>query len=311
MKVFISHSSVDKDFARELIENIGRDLVYFDQYSFEPGEELSDSIKKSINNSDIFVLLISNEALNSSWVKEEISLALELMIRNDLVFLPYCIDETIKPKDTRLDSWIWEKLIINYSYPKLLARAIQRKIAECLSRQFPNISNATDLFVGRNNDLANLERAHYKEDLKNLRVMFVSGFPFVGRKSVLQKFIFQYVKTDYNYKPIVIHLESTNSLEQLVILLNEYVGLVESEDVLSFIAKGMDETKKLCYDLLQTLDQYHEKIIIDDDITYKIFINRKADIRKQINKLTCILIFITVLLIIVGIYIKRYKKHSK
>ena len=59
MKVFISHSSVDKPYAEALIESIGRDLVTFDKYSFEAAEMLTDSIKQSIEGCDIFVLLIS------------------------------------------------------------------------------------------------------------------------------------------------------------------------------------------------------------------------------------------------------------
>ena len=265
MKIFISHSSADKAFAETMIESIGRDSVIFDKYSFEPGENLNQSIIDSINNCDLFVLLISNEALNSKWVQEEIKIASGLMLPKGLVFLPYCIDSTITPKDTRLEEWVWDKLVKLYDRPKLAARAIRRKLNEKIVAKFPDIYFADNLFVGRNIDMSNLEKNHYREDLTKLKVLFISGFPFVGRKTVHKKFISQYIVNKPSYQPITLRLSSTDSIEHLAIQLNEYVGLIEESKIFDFISQGTDIVITLLNDLINETIKAQEKIIIEDD----------------------------------------------
>ncbi|MBR5841229.1 MAG: toll/interleukin-1 receptor domain-containing protein [Bacteroidaceae bacterium] len=266
MKVFISHSSIDKPFAEEMIESIGRDSVIFDKYSFDPCENINNSIVKSINESEVFVLLVSNSSLNSTWVKEEVKLASELMIKQDLTFLPYCIDPEIKAKDPRLDEWVWNRLIKTYTHPKLAARAIQRKLNKIIAAKFPDLHSVNNLFIGRNIDMSNLEKNHYREDLTKLKVMFISGFPFVGRKTLHKRFITQYIKKNPYYQPITVRLSSTDSIEQLVIQLNEYVGLKESSQIFNYISQGSDYAISLCEKLVVSLIEAQEKIIIEDDV---------------------------------------------
>ena len=266
MKVFISHSSIDKPFAEEMIEFIGRDSVIFDKYSFEPCENINDSIVKSINDSDVFVLLISNNSLNSNWVKEEVKLASELMIKQGLTFLPYCIDPGIQAKDPRLEEWVWDRLVKTYTHPKLAARAIQRGLNKIIAAKFPDLQLTNDLFIGRNIDMSNLEKNHYREDLTKLKVMFISGFPFVGRKTLHKRFITQYITKNPYYQPITVRLSSTDSIEQLVIQLNEYVGLVDSREIFNYISQGSDYAIGLCKRLVSELIVAQEKIIIEDDV---------------------------------------------
>lgn len=265
MKVFISHSSIDKPFATEMIESIGRDSVTFDKYSFEPGEDLNESIVKSINECDIFVLLISNNSLNSSWVQKEIDLASKLMITRELTFLPYNIDPSVKPLDKRIDEWVWNKLVKYYEYPKLMARAIQRKINDLIVRRFPDIKSLDELFVGRNYDIGKLEHDFYREDLTLLKAIFISGFPFIGRKTVHKRFIQQYIKKNTSYTPLIIRLSNTDSIEQFAIYLNEHIGLVQSNAIIEYVSKGKKNVIELCSKLLLTLIEYGEKVIIEDD----------------------------------------------
>lgn len=265
MKVFISHSSVDKPFATEMIESIGRDSVTFDQYSFEPGEDLNENIVNSINECDIFVLLISNDSLNSPWVQKEIGLASKLMLTRDLIFLPYSIDSSVKPLDKRIEEWVWTKLVKHFEYPKLMARAIQRKINDLIALRFPDIKSMEDLFIGRNLDMGNLEHDFYREDLSHLKTIFISGFPFIGRKTIFKRFIQQYIKKNASYRPVTIRLSNTDSIEQFAIYLNEQVGLKKSNSIIDEVSKGKKYTLDLCSKLLLTLIDYNEKLVIEDD----------------------------------------------
>lgn len=218
-----------------------------------------------MNECDIFVLLISNNSLNSSWVQKEIELASKLMITRDLIFLPYNIDPNVKPLDKRIDEWVWKKLIKYYEYPKLMGRAIQRKINDHIAAKFPDIKSLDELFVGRNNDMGKLEHDFYRENLSCLKSIFISGFPFIGRKTVYKRFIQQYIKKNASYKPVIIRLSNTDSIEQFAIYLNEHVGLLKSTSIIDEVSKGKENTIELCSKLLLTLMDYNEKLVIEDD----------------------------------------------
>ncbi len=265
MKSFISHSSDDKEFVKEMIEYLGRDSVNFDQYSFQPGESLNKEIRDKIEESKIFVLLISQSSLNSKWVQEEIQLATKLMVSKELIFLPYCIDSSVKPKDTRLEEWIWEKLIKTFTFPKLLARDINRHRKNCIAQKFPDLASSNTLFMGRNIDMSNLEKSYYNEDLSKLKSIIISGFTFVGRRTLLKHFIYNYICKGHSDDAIVITLQTTNQLDQLLMQLNERVGLVKKEQIIAEISKGEENVRNWCIKELKTLIDYQEKIIIEDD----------------------------------------------
>lgn len=75
IKVFISHSSQQKDFVKELVGLIGRDYCIVDCYDFEPAYKTIDEICEKITQSTAFVLLISKDSLSSPWVTQEVSIA--------------------------------------------------------------------------------------------------------------------------------------------------------------------------------------------------------------------------------------------
>ena len=65
IKAFISHSSAQKEFVRSLEKSIGIDNCIVDERTFESGKLIIDEITKSIDRCEIFVFLISKEALSS------------------------------------------------------------------------------------------------------------------------------------------------------------------------------------------------------------------------------------------------------
>ena len=75
IKAFISHSSAQKDFVKRLVDILGRDYCIVDCYDFEPAYKTIDEIYRKINQSTVFVLLLSREALSSEWVTKEIRYA--------------------------------------------------------------------------------------------------------------------------------------------------------------------------------------------------------------------------------------------
>jgi len=78
IKVFLSHSSKDKAFARKLSEELranGVD-VWIDEAELRIGDSLIDKIGSAINEADFIAVILSPNSVNSSWVQKELSLAL-------------------------------------------------------------------------------------------------------------------------------------------------------------------------------------------------------------------------------------------
>jgi hypothetical protein len=68
--VFLSHSSQDKTVVRALAERLRNDgvNVWFDEKRIDPGNPIDLRIEKGLENSRIFVLVMSPHAFESDWV---------------------------------------------------------------------------------------------------------------------------------------------------------------------------------------------------------------------------------------------------
>ena len=106
-KAFLSHSSKDKELVEKIARQLGNNNCHYDKFSFEAGALTLNEIFQKLNDTDIFVLFISDSALKSSWVKKEITYAKVLLNKKqiDRIF-PIIIDKSINHNDTRIPLWI-------------------------------------------------------------------------------------------------------------------------------------------------------------------------------------------------------------
>lgn len=75
--IFLSHTSIDKPFVEKLakdLQNLGIQ-VWFDRYQIKVGESILWKIDEGIRDSEYLAIVISKEALESEWVKTEITAA--------------------------------------------------------------------------------------------------------------------------------------------------------------------------------------------------------------------------------------------
>jgi hypothetical protein len=75
-KIFISHSSVDKPFVRKLEAELSKDKslkFWIDENEILAGDDIQNSISKSLSKSDYVLLIISDNSTKSSWVNFEVS----------------------------------------------------------------------------------------------------------------------------------------------------------------------------------------------------------------------------------------------
>jgi hypothetical protein len=73
ISVFLSHSSKDKPFVRELADELGRDgqiKVWLDDREIAPGQNIVTRIEEGLD-ADFVLLILSPDSVDSSWVEQE------------------------------------------------------------------------------------------------------------------------------------------------------------------------------------------------------------------------------------------------
>ena len=108
-KIFLSHSSADKNYVEKVVETLGHFKCVYDTYTFELGMPTMDEILKNLDDTDIFVYFISDNSLESEWVKTELKEAYgRLMNSNQRLFkiFPIIIDDNINHEDNRIADFL-------------------------------------------------------------------------------------------------------------------------------------------------------------------------------------------------------------
>jgi Archaeal ATPase./TIR domain. len=82
-KTFISHSGFDKIIVKELAHKLKNENVWFDLWDMESGDVLSEKIETGIDEAKIFLLILSNNSINSNWVKYELNMAIIKYLENE------------------------------------------------------------------------------------------------------------------------------------------------------------------------------------------------------------------------------------
>ncbi|MDC4205033.1 MAG: toll/interleukin-1 receptor domain-containing protein [Candidatus Manganitrophus sp.] len=89
--IFLSHTSFDKPFVEKLATDLKRIgvNVWFDKWQIRVGESITWKIEEGIRENEFLGIIFSPEALNSEWVKTELSSGWVKQIQNKrIVVLP-------------------------------------------------------------------------------------------------------------------------------------------------------------------------------------------------------------------------------
>jgi hypothetical protein len=98
---FLSHSSKDKPFIRQLAADLTAKGVgvWLDEQRIRVGDSIPDRIAQGLAESDYFLIAISEKSVQSAWVKKELSNALIHEIeRRRVIILPLKLDDTLMPQ---------------------------------------------------------------------------------------------------------------------------------------------------------------------------------------------------------------------
>ncbi|MBA3311956.1 MAG: toll/interleukin-1 receptor domain-containing protein [Planctomycetota bacterium] len=99
-KVFVSHSSADKDFVRLLVADLkDRDVdVWFDETALGLGDSIVGKISDAIRDTNYLIVVLSKSSIASPWVQQELNAALMHQLSDKgMLVLPIRLDDCEVP----------------------------------------------------------------------------------------------------------------------------------------------------------------------------------------------------------------------
>jgi hypothetical protein len=226
MKAFLSHSSLDKEFIREVANKLGRLNCIFDERSFSSGKEFKEEIEGYLENSNVFVFFATNNSLSSFWCNFEIDQAFYTKLKGKLSSgVVYLIDSTAKQND--IPTWLRTALIKEESSPAAIARDIKHhlnKAADDFQRP---------VYLGRSKERELLENSLNPIDGSfPPRVISIFGLPGVGRRTLIKNSI----KDLYSLnKYVEINIEPGDNINSLCAKLADIIEPYSCQDELKDI----------------------------------------------------------------------------
>lgn len=266
MQVFLSHSSRDKTSIVEPIANkLGAKAIY-DAYTFESGMKTFNEIKKHLKKTDLFVIFLSSAALDSPWVKSELSLIKEDIDLNLKQIYPIVIDPSITHLDERIPDWLKKYNLRYINKQQKILDLIKQRMREIRWDSNP-LSQKKDLvYKGRYEQTSKVEERFNDVDLPVPRAIFAQGFTNIGRRTFLVATIKKLLsKYSDSYRPPQIILDENQSIEDFILLI---LDLGYSSQVLERSKLFMmDKPSKIQFavDLLIELNRMKDLLLIEDN----------------------------------------------
>jgi hypothetical protein len=102
-KVFISHTAANKPFVRRLAARLKKSQfdVWLDEHDLVAGDPLSESISEALEEAKVILVVVSKASVASKWLRYELNIATEKMIKGECRVIPIVIDETPAPPEVR------------------------------------------------------------------------------------------------------------------------------------------------------------------------------------------------------------------
>ncbi len=102
-KIFISHTAADKPFVRRLTARLEKSQfqVWLDEHALIAGDPLPESIGKALQAAKVILVVVSKASVASKWLRYELNVATDRMIKGECRVIPVVIDETPLPTEVR------------------------------------------------------------------------------------------------------------------------------------------------------------------------------------------------------------------
>lgn len=217
-KIFLSHSSHDKQYVEYIATKLGKDIAIYDKFSFESGLKTFDEILKELDVTDLFVIFLSNSALESEWVKKELNISNELKQKEKLKQIyPIIIDSSLSYSDPRIPKWLNNNGFNSYnlryiSSPKLAYRKIKNQLI-FLNNQSNN--NLHKIYIGHEDLIKKFDEEYYIAT-NAPKCIIACGIEGIGRESFIRECIKVPKTFSIQYEPIVIATDSKDSIDVII-----------------------------------------------------------------------------------------------
>lgn len=265
IKCFLSHSSSDKNYVREVYNKLRKENVVFDEVTFEDGMSPSEEIIKGLDASSLFVIFLSDKALESQWVKMELKLAREAVATGLLERIyPIIVDEKINYADPRIPTWMKQGFNIQHiRQAKVSARKINSRMREISWKTHPTLKEREEIFVGRNDEIKRLEERMNEIDKCAPKVIIASGLSSIGRKAFLKNALKKANVIRESYEFPMISLEPTDSIEDFILKLDD-LGLAQSRTLEHALSTPIEEKISLASLIVKEFIGEKERVLIED-----------------------------------------------
>lgn len=268
-KVFISHSGKDKEGYVDILYKklkksiIGNDNIIYDSESFLAGGFIDEEIKSHLDQTVLFVLLISHNSISSRWVLDEIKYAYEYLRDNPIQILPLIIDDSIKHSDSRIPEWLKD---YNLRLVKKTTKAesiIVQRYGEIIWNNHPNIKLREAVFVGRNDEMEEFENRVDSYEFDTPSFLIASGLDGIGRKSFIKAALkkIDKIKPTYQFPKVV--LDRYQSIEDFISELIDY-EYIDEKYKLNLGDKSIAEKVEILLEGIQNIQNQKDIIQIID-----------------------------------------------
>lgn len=271
-RVFLSHSSKQKEgYLRPLVKKLqadrGKERFVYDEETFEEGLKNDELITSWLEKTDLFVLFISDEALESPWVRKEIFEAKELQKSGYLnKIYPIIIDARITHEDSRIPDWMRKQYNLRLiSKPSVAARKIISRMTEISWEKNPKLKEIQQLFVGRNDLMQELEVRLDSFDKIAPNTLIATGMNSMGRRTFLKKGLTKLNFISESYSLPTIKLDAHQSIEDFILLINDFG--IAGVDISTFNLMTMKQVEKinLAVQMLIEINDAKDILLIIDD----------------------------------------------
>lgn len=267
VKCFLSHSSSDKKSYIEIVAlKLGYHKCVYDEFTFEEGMKSLDEILKWLKKSDLFVIFLSNDSLNSDWVNREIIEAKTELDKGEIKkIFPILIDKNITYLDDRIPDWMRQEYNLKFiSRPVVAARRIEQRLKEISWENHPRLKDRKKIFVGRNDLISSFEERIDDFDKPTPTCIIASGIKDIGRRTLLRHCCIKSNLIDQSYELPVINLSSQESLEDFIYKIYD-LALSEEYDLTDFLKTSSEEKISIAINIINDVQKAGERIAIVDD----------------------------------------------
>jgi hypothetical protein len=164
--IFLSHSSKDKFFVRELAERLKEYgvKVWLDEAEIKIGESLTYKIGRAIDEMDYVGVVLSSNSVNSEWVQKELQVAMHKeFLEKKVVILPMLLEHVEIPPFLR------DKLYADFTSPERYESTLP-KILSAMGIKIEDNKPIVQEIIEKELDVEITVNEKYLNDFEDIRI---------------------------------------------------------------------------------------------------------------------------------------------